>query len=108
MRTPLGDSSEPRSSYPSLSLPAQPVAGDLEAICASFRSKKPTRFFGDPLSYSFQVVEEDQSVQSTDPNIIPPIASSPRKQLIRDRPPITMLDVPSHSFAEVKKTLHTD
>ena len=35
-------SSEPHSSYPSLSLPAQPVLDDSETVRTSLRSKKPT------------------------------------------------------------------
>ena len=36
------------SSYPSLSLPAQPIVDDSEAVRTSSRSKKATKFFGDP------------------------------------------------------------
>ena len=38
-------SSELPSSYPSLSLPAQPVVDDAESVRTSHRSKKPTHFF---------------------------------------------------------------
>ena len=47
------------SSYPSLSLPAQPIVDDSEAVRTSSRSKKATKFFGDPLRHSVKVVEED-------------------------------------------------
>ena len=47
-----------RSSYPSFSLPAQPVVDDQEAVRASSRNKKPTKFFGDPLRHSVKLVEE--------------------------------------------------
>ena len=54
-------SSELPSSYPLLSLPAQPVVDDAESVRASHRSKKPTQFFGDPLRHSVESVEEDQN-----------------------------------------------
>ena len=40
--------SELPSSYPSLSLPAQPVVDDAESVRTSHRSKKPTQFFANP------------------------------------------------------------
>ena len=46
--------SELHSLYPSLSLPAQPVADDSEAVRTSLRSKKPTKFFGDTLRHSIK------------------------------------------------------
>ena len=102
------------SSYPSLSLPAQPVADNTEPVRASHRNKKPTQFFGDPLRHSVRLVEEDQMLSSetifalpvTEASILPSVASSllpvteeqlmpsvalsvptssPRKPLIRDR-----------------------
>ena len=51
--------SESISSYPSLSLPAQPVVDDSEVVRTSSRSKKATKFFGDPLRHSVKIVEED-------------------------------------------------
>ena len=96
-------SSELPSSYPSISLPAQPVVDDAESVRTSHRSKKPTQFFGDPLRHSVKFVEEDQIVPSattlaspllpvTEERIMPSDAPtmstpSPRKQLIRDRFP---------------------
>ena len=96
-------STELPSSYPSLFLPAQPVVDDAESVGTSYRSKKPTQFFGNPLRHSVKLVEEDQILPSattlTSPpisvmeeQIIPSVAptvstSSPRKQLIRDRFP---------------------
>ena len=50
---------ESYSSYPSLSLPAQPAVADSEAVRTSSRSKKATKFFGDPLWHSVKIVEED-------------------------------------------------
>ena len=50
---------ESNSSYPSLSLPAQPVVADSEAVRTSSRSKKATKFFGDPLRHSVKIVEGD-------------------------------------------------
>ena len=58
-------SSDLPSSYPSLSLPAQPVVDDAESVRTSHRSKKPTQFFGDPLRHSVKLVEEDQILPST-------------------------------------------
>ena len=47
------------SSYPSLSVPAQPVVDDAESVRTSHRSQKPTQFFGNPLRHSVKFVEED-------------------------------------------------
>ena len=105
MRTTLDDGSELRNSYPSLSLPAQPVTGDSEATRSSSRTQKPTRFFGDPLRHSVKL-EEDHLGQLKDQGSVTPVVSSPCKQLIRDRPHITVPDVPSHSFADIKKTIY--
>ena len=96
-------SSDLPSSYPSLSLPAQPVVDGAESVKTSHRSKKPTQFFGDPLRHSVKFVEEDQILPSTTtlasplipvteeqimPSDAPTVSiSSPRKQLIRDRFP---------------------
>ena len=49
---------ESYSSYLSLSLPAQPVMDDQEAVRTSSRSKKATKFFGDPIRHSVKTVEE--------------------------------------------------
>ena len=78
------ESSELPSSYPSLSLPAQPVVDDAESVRTSHRSKKPTQFFGDPLRHSVKSVEEDPTL--TFETVLVP-SSSPRKPLIRDRFP---------------------
>ena len=56
-----GAQADPYSSLPSLSQPAQPTTDDLEGTRASSRSKKATRFFGDPLRHSVKSVEEAQS-----------------------------------------------
>ena len=101
--------SEPHSS---LSLPAQPVVDDSEAVRTSLRNKKPNKFFGDPLRHSIKLIEEAQMSQ---PHIrgpsqdlpsgsAPPFSSSPRKPLIRDRPHIDILEVSSISSVEVDKT----
>ena len=90
--------SEPHSSYPSLALPDQPVVDDSEAVRTSLGSKTPTIFFGDPLRHSVKLVEEVQDLPS---GSALPFSSSPRKQLIRDRPHLT--EVSSSSFAKVKK-----
>ena len=89
-------SSELPSSYPSLSLPAQPVIDDAESVRMSHRSKKPTQFFGDPLRHSIKLEEEDQILPSATtltslpipameeqimPSVAPTVStSSPRKQ----------------------------
>ena len=94
-------SSELPSSYPSLSLPAQPVVDDAASVRTSHRSKKPTQFFGDPLRHSVKSVEEDPNLPSEmvivssvksveeDQNLpsetVLASSSSPRKPLIRDR-----------------------
>ena len=70
------------SSYPSLSLPAQPVVDDAESVRTSHRSKKPTQFFGDPLRHSVKSVEEDPNLTSETMKVS---SSSPRKPLIWDR-----------------------
>ena len=59
---PHPESSELPSSYPSLSLPAQPVVDDAESVRTSHRSKKPTQFFGNPLRPSLKSVEEDPNL----------------------------------------------
>ena len=107
--------SEPRSSYPSLSLPAQPVVEDSEAVRASSRSKEPTKFFGDPLRHSIRLVEEAQVSQSlirgptqdSPSGSAPSFLSSPRKPLVRDRPQIDIMEVSPASFADVNKILDT-
>ena len=99
--------SEPHSSYPSLSLPAQPVVDDSEAVRTSLRSKKkPTKFFGDPLRHSVKRVEEE--VQDLPSGNALPISPSPRKPLIRDRPQIDLMEVSSSSFVKVNKNLDGD
>ena len=74
-------SSELPSSYPLLSLPAQPVVDDAESVRTSHRSKKPTQFFGGPLWHSVKSVEEDPTLPSETVTVS---SSSPRKPLIRD------------------------
>ena len=112
------------SSYPSLSLPAQPVVDDTESIRTSYRSKKQTQFFGDPLRHSVKLVEEDQILPSATTLISPPIpvteeqimpsdapnvsTSSPRKQLICDRFPLQSSTQSSSSLAHRKETTGTD
>ena len=78
------ESSELPSSYPLLSLPAQPVVDDAESVRTSHRSKKPTQFFGAPLRHSVKSVEEDPTLPS---ETVIVSSSSPRKPLIRDRFP---------------------
>ena len=131
--TPL----ELSSSYPSLSLPAQPVVDNAEPVRASHRSKKPTQFFGDPLRHSVRLVEEDQMLSSetifalpvteapilpsvapsllpvTEDQVLPSVAfsvptSSPRKPLIRDRFPLQSPTQTSSSLAHSKETTGTD
>ena len=131
--TPL----ELSSSYPSLSLPAQPVADNAEPVRASHRSKKPTQFFGDPLRHSVRLVEEDQMLSSetifalpvteapilpsvapsllpvTEDQVMPSVAlsvptSSPRKPLIRDRFPLQSPTQTSSSLVHRKETTGTD
>ena len=81
---------ESYSSYPSLSLPAQPVVDDSEAIRTSSRSKKSTKFFGDPLRHSVKTVEEDTLLQEEagdlpSQSVLPSSQSPKRRPLIRDR-----------------------
>ena len=117
-------SSELPSSYPSLSLPAQPVVDDAESVRTSHRSKKPTHFFGNPLRHSVKSVEEDQNLPSETtlasplipvteeqnmPSDAPVVStSSPRKQLIRDRFPLQPSTPTSSSLAQRKETTGTD
>ena len=112
------------SSYPSLSLPAQPVVDDAESVRTSHRSKKSTQFFGDPLRHSVKLVEEDQILPSTTtlasplipvteeqimPSNTPTVSiSSPRQQLIRDRFPPQPSTQTSSSFTHRKRTTGTD
>ena len=70
--------------------------------------RKPTRFFGDPLRHSVKLVEEDYPGQLKAQDSVQPIVSSPRKQLIRDRLHITVPEVPSHTFTDIKKTSSND
>ena len=99
--------SEPHSSYPSLSLSAQPVVDDSEVVRTSSRSKKPTNFFGDPLRHSVKLVEEEKlvedEVQDLPSGNAPLFSPSPRKPLIRDRPQLAFLEASSSSL--VNKTL---
>ena len=82
--------SESHLSYPSYSLPAQPVVDDSEAVRTSSRSKKATKFFGDPLRHSGKIVEEDtllgEEACDLPSQSILPSSHSPRRPLIRDRP----------------------
>ena len=102
--------SEPHSSYPSLSLPAQPVVDDSEAVRTSSRSKKTTKFFRDPLRHSVKIVEEDtllgEEVSDLPSQSVLPSSHSPRRPLIRDR---TQQVPPEASFSSlVNKTQDED
>ena len=117
-------SSELLSSYPLLSLPAQPVVDDAESVRTSHRSKKPTQFFGDPLRHSVKSVEEDPklpsetvivtSVKSVEenPNLLSETvlasSSSPRKPLIRDRFPPGPSATTSPPLAHAKEATGKD
>ena len=117
-------SSELPSSYPLLSLPAQPVADDAESVRSSRRSKKPTQFFGDPLRHSVKSVEEDSILPSQtaiasslksvseEKNMLSnaPVVStsSPRKPLIRDRLPPRPSAPTSPSIAQRKDFTGSD
>ena len=121
---PHSASSDLPSSYPSFSLPAQPVVDDAESVRTSHRSKKPTQFFGDPLRHSVKFIEEDQILPSTTTLASPLIPvteeqimpsntqtvsiSSPRKQLIRDRFPPQSSPQTSSSVTHRKETTGTD
>ena len=90
------------SSYPSFSLPAQPVVDDSEAVRTSSRSKKATKFFGDPLRHSVKIVEEDtllgEEAGDLPSQSIFPSSHSPRRPLIRDRPQLVS---PEASFSSL-------
>ena len=117
-------SSHMPSSYPSLSVPAQPVVDDAESVGTSHRSQKPTQFFGNPLRHSVKFVEEDRILPSTTTLASPlipvteeqimasntPTVSifSPRKQLIRDRFQPQSSTQTSSSFPHRKETTGTD
>ena len=93
---------ESYSSYPSLSLPAQPVVDDSEAVRTSSRSKKATKFFGDPLRNSVKIVEED-TLLGEEAGDLPSqsiflSSHSPRRRLIRDRPQLVS---PEASFSSL-------
>ena len=121
---PHSTSSDLPSSYPSLSLPAQPVVDDAESVRTSHRNKKPTQFFGDPLRHSVKFLEEDQILPSTttlaspllpvtEDQIMPSNTqtvsiSSPRKQLIRDRFPPQSSTQTSFSVTHRKETTGMD
>ena len=85
-----------------------------ETTRASARSKKPTRFFGDPLCHAVKTIEEETSEQSTSA-VIPVInLTSPHKriELICQRPaPITQEHVTlfhKNKMQEPKEKTHTD
>ena len=92
------------SSYPSFSLPAQPIVDDSEAVWTSSRSKKATKFFGDPLRHSVKIViVEEYTLLGEEVGDLPPQSSflfshSPRRPLIRDRP---QLVTPEASFSSL-------
>ena len=93
------------SSYPSLSLPAQPVADNTEPVRASHRNKKPTQFFGNPLRHSVRLVEADQVLSSetifalpvTEASILPSVASSLLPVTEEQVMPSVALSVPTSS-----------
>ena len=117
-------SSELASSYPLLSLSAQPVVDDAESVRMSDRSKKPTQFFGDPLRHSFKSGEEDPKLPSEtvivtsvksveeDPNLpsetVFASSSSPRKPLIWDRFPPGSSATTSPPLAHAKEATRKD
>ena len=79
-----------------LSLPAQPVVDDSEAVRTSSRSKKATKFFGDPLRHSVKIVEEDtllgEEACDLPSQSILPSSHSPIRPLICDRPQLVPLE----------------
>ena len=97
---------EPHSSYPFLSLPAQPVVDDSETVRTSSRSKEVTKFFGDPLRHSVKYVEEEtllgEEVCDLSSENVLPSSHSPRKSIVRDRPQLALLEASSSSL--VNKT----
>ena len=95
-------SSEPHSSYPSLFLPAQPVVDDSETVRTALRSKKPTKFFGEPLRHSVNSVDENQALPS---ERAPGSSSSPQKPLIRHRFLTGSTVVSSPYLVQVNETL---
>ena len=98
-------SSDPHSTYPSLSLPAQPEIDDSETVRTSLCSKKPTKFFGDPLRHSVKVFDEVQDLSSES---APGSSSSPQKPVIRDRPQAGSMEMSSTYFARVNETTEKD
>ena len=95
-------SSDSNSSYPSLSLRAQPILDDSKAVRTSSRSKKAAKFFGDPLRHSVKIVEED-TLLGEEACDLPSQSNfssshSPRRPLIRDRP---QLVTPEASFSSL-------
>ena len=93
---------DPYSSLPSLSLPAQPATDDSEGTRTSSRSKKATKFFGDPLRHSVKSVEEDKSLEKEadilpSKSVLPSSQSPKRRPLIRDRSHLTSPEAPFSS-----------
>ena len=93
---------ETHFSYPSLSLPAQPVVDNSEVVRTSSRSKKATQFIGDPLRHSVKLVEEGKTLEE-EVHHLPsgnalPSSHSPRQPLIRDRPQLALLEASSSSL----------
>ena len=93
---------DPYSSLPSLSLPAQPATDDSEGTRTSSRSKKATKFFGDPLRHSVKSVEEDKSLEKEadilpSKSVLPSSQSSKWRPLIRDRSHLTSPEAPFSS-----------
>ena len=93
---------DPYSSLPSLSLPAQPATDDSEGTRTSSRSKRATKFFGDPLRHSVKSVEEDKSLEKEadilpSKSVLPSSQSPKRRPLIRDRSHLTSPEAPFSS-----------
>ena len=93
---------DPYSSLPSLSLPAQPVTDDSEGTRTSSRSKRATKFFGDPLRHSVKSVEEDKSLEKEadilpSKSVLPSSQSPKRRPLLRDRSHLTSPEAPFSS-----------
>ena len=96
---------DPYSSLPSLSLPAQPATDDSEGTRTSYRSKRATKFFGDPLRHSVRLVEEDKSLENEadilpSKSVLPSSQSPKRRPLIRDRSHLTSPEAPFSSLLD--------
>ena len=87
------------SSLPSLSFQAQPATDDSEGTRTSSRSKKATKFFGDPLRHSVKSVEENKLLEKEadilpSQSVLPSSQSPKRRPLIRDRSHLTSPEAP--------------